>query len=178
MDWIGAIGHGLLLVLILTVHAGGVALLLVNGPGTWVVLGSVIVYGLLTGWQAVGVELILALLVLAIFGEVIEFFASAVGASRFGASRGGSICALIGVFPGVIVGSLLFPVIGTIVGAFVGAFLGAFLWELGQRRPAPEAWRAGIGAFVGRTGALVAKVLIALTMSGAFIVALIMHRGA
>lgn len=172
MEWLAALAHGSLLVLVVIIQLAGIAMLLVGLPGTWVVLGSVIVYGLLTGWEAVGLTLVLALLILAVLGEVLEFFASAVGARRFGASKGATVTAIVAVIPGAILGSMVLPIIGTIVGALAGAFLGASLWELAHQRPGPDAWRAGFGALLGRSGAVVAKVLIALTMSGTFLVSL------
>ena len=172
---LGTVGQATLLILVLVIQVGGMLLLLVNLPGTWVVLATIVVYGLVTGFAAYGWPFIIALAVLGVLGEVLEFLASAVGAQRFGASRGGVIGAVVGVFPGVILGSLLVPIplLGTVIGAFAGAFLGAFLWELSQKRPWDEAFRAGLGAMLGRTGAVIAKLVIAIAMSGAFLAALL-----
>lgn len=173
LEFLAGVGHVVLLVFVFAVQAAGALSLFVALPGTWIILGSIVLYGAVTGFASFGWGLILALTALAVLGEVLEFFASAVGAQRYGASRGGIICAVVGVIPGVIVGSMMLPIIGTLVGAFAGAFLGAVAWELGQRRPREEAIRAGLGALLGRTGALVIKLLIAVTMSGAFIAALL-----
>ncbi len=177
LELLTALGFAALLILVVIVQVAGILMLFVSLPGTWVSLASIVLYGVLTGFESYGLTLILALVVLAVLGEVLEFLASAIGAQRFGASRGGVIGAIVGVFPGVIVGTMLLPVVGTIVGAFAGAFLGASLWELSQRRTPNEALRAGLGAMLGRTGAVIAKLLIALTMSGTFIAALLRTPG-
>lgn len=173
LQLLSTVGHGALLVLVLAAQVAGALMLFVGLPGTWITLAAIAAYGALTGFHAVSVTLVLALLVLAVLGEVLEFGASAIGAQRFGASRGGVIGAVVGVFPGVVLGTMLLPIIGTVVGAFAGAFLGAFLWELSQHRPPNEAIRAGLGAMLGRTGAVIAKLLVALTMSGTFVAALL-----
>ena len=177
LQFFASLGHAALLILVLIAQVAGALMLFIGLPGTWVSLASIMLYGVLTGFESYGFTLILALVVLAVLGEVLEFLATAVGAQRFGASRGGIIAAILGVFPGVIIGSMLLPIIGTVVGAFAGAFLGAYLWELSQRRSRQEAVRAGLGAMLGRTGAVVAKLLVAITMSGTFIAALLRTSG-
>jgi len=161
------------LLIVFVVQVSGILMLLISLPGTWVILASVVLYALITGFGVVGWKLITLLLVLAILGEVLEFVASAVGAQRYGASTGGSVCAIIGVLPGAIIGSALVPVIGTVVGALAGAFAGAYFYELSRKRAPDEALRAGWGALLGRSGSIVLKVVIAFAMSGAFIVALL-----
>jgi uncharacterized protein YqgC (DUF456 family) len=107
--------------------------------------------------------------VAALLGEVIEAVSSAVGARKYGSSRGGMIAAIVGSIVGLIIGSGIVPIVGSLVGAFAGAFLGAFLYEYTRLNDPRQAFRSGLGALLGRTAAVVAKEAIGLVMVGAIV---------
>ena len=72
---------------------------------------------------------------------------------------------MVGCIAGAILGSPWFPLIGTLAGAILGAFAGAVLFELlVEKKMASDAVRTGVGAALGRTGAVLAKVVIGLVM--------------
>jgi uncharacterized protein YqgC (DUF456 family) len=135
-------------------------------PGNWIILGSAIVYGFATGWAKFGWRFVVVLLLAAAVGEIIEAVSSAVGAKKFGASTGATIAAIVGSIVGFGLGTGIFPIIGSLVGAFAGAFLGAFLYEYARLNDSAQAFRAGVGAFLGRTAATVVKEIIGLLMVG------------
>jgi len=76
----------LISVLLLLVNACGVLLVALQLPGTWLMLGATVAVawwrwdgwsgGLITGWT------LLALVVLAILGELVEFLGPAMGAAK------------------------------------------------------------------------------------------------
>jgi uncharacterized protein YqgC (DUF456 family) len=109
------------------------------------------------GWPTLTILGILALLT-----YVVDFDATAFGAKRFGASKR----AIIGVMIGAVVG-LFFGFIGVLIGPFVGAVVG----ELSARRDLKAATRAGIGATIGLAIGAAAKLALAFTMVGIFVVA-------
>jgi uncharacterized protein YqgC (DUF456 family) len=135
-------------------------------PGNWVILGCAVVYGLATHWARFGWPFLVLLVVAALAGEIIEMFSSAAGAKRYGASTGATIAAIVGSIVGLAVGSGIVPILGTIVGAFLGAFLGAFGYEYFRLNDLHQSLRAGMGAFLGRTAAVVAKEAIGILMVG------------
>ncbi|HMN42807.1 MAG TPA: DUF456 domain-containing protein [Phycisphaerales bacterium] len=157
----------LLIALALTlINIIGVAVTAILLPGIWLMLLCAglaqwwqrALYGTwMFSWWTLGLCTALALL-----AEIIEFAASAIGASRFGGSRWGGAGAILGAVLGAIAGSLVVPILGTIVGAAAGAFLGALLSE---RHIAKRSWqdanRAGTGAAIGRLSATLVKVIIA-----------------
>lgn len=128
-------------------------------------------FGPPTGRTALGWGIVLALVILAIVGEVVESAASAWGAARAGASRRASVLAVVGSLVGSIVGALAgtpVPVVGWIVGAILfaalGAMLGAVLGEGWKGRPGDVTWRVGVAAFWGRVFGAVGKLAIVTTM--------------
>jgi hypothetical protein len=150
--------------------AAGLAITPFGLPGNWVILGCAVAYGFTTGWAKFdpwGFPVVLG--VAALLGEVIEAVSSAVGARKYGSSRGGMIAAIVGSIVGLIIGSGIVPIVGSLVGAFAGAFLGAFLYEYTRLNDPRQAFRSGLGALLGRTAAVVAKEAIGLVMVGAIV---------
>lgn len=83
---------------------------------------------------------------------VLDLFAPAIGAKRYGATKAG----LWGSILGMIAGMFVFPPFGVFVGTFVGALVGEFL--AGQR--GRKAVRASWGTFVGTMVGIVAKLAV------------------
>jgi uncharacterized protein YqgC (DUF456 family) len=143
-------------------------------PGTWVMVGAAVIYALLapaTGAAAIGWQAMVALVVLAALGELIETAAGAVGAQRAGASRRSVVLAIVGSIAGAMIGAGVgspLPVIGTIVGAVLGAGIGAFggalLGETWKGRSLDHSWRVGEAAFKGRLLGTAGKLAVATAM--------------
>lgn len=153
-------------ILIMTIAAlAGIVLTVITLPGTWVMLA--IALGLKL-WQPELLSwwVLVAALLLATIGEIIEFFASALGATKGGATKKGAIAACVGSIIGAVVGAPFFFPLGSIVGGVVGAGAGALL---GERAMAKKEWgeaaRAGAGAAAGRFIATLAKTGIATGMA-------------
>lgn len=139
-------------------------------PGNWVIFGCAVAYGFATQWEKFGWWPFIVLLAIAVVvGEIIEALSSAIGAKKFGASTGATVAAIVGSIVGLSVGTGVIPLIGTLIGAFVGAFLGAFLYEYIRLQDLEQAVNAGLGAFWGRTAAVVAKEAIGILMVGAIV---------
>lgn len=112
---------------------------------------------LMFSWWVLGIAVALALI-----GEIVEFFASAVGAAKAGGTRRGAIGSVIGGIVGAILGTAIVPILGTIIGAALGAGVGALLLERHDgRKTWKEATKIGAGAAAGRFVATIAKVSIA-----------------
>ena len=82
---------------------------------------------------------------LALLAWLLDYLAAALGAKRFGSSSAG--------------------LWGSIVGFIVGALGSAVTAELFVGRPLPEAVQAGIGAFVGTLGGILAKIIVLLSIA-------------
>ncbi len=138
-------------------------------PGNWLIFGGAVVCGFATQWAKYGWFFLLLLAVTAVFGELVEVASSAIGAKKFGASTGATVAAIVGTLVGLLLGTGVMPIIGSLIGAFAGAFLGAFIYEYIKLQDREKALKAGLGAFLGRTAAIIAKESIGILMVGAII---------
>jgi len=150
-------------VVVILICIAGLVINLLGMPGTWVVFGAAILYNLIRGWGWISTPLIVILLIIAIAGEIIEYYIGAKAVKKHGASNYGVAGAVIGGIVGAIVGVPVF-IIGSLLGLLAGALLGAFLAEMIVKKDAKKAWKAGLGAFKGKVGAILAKELLAVLM--------------
>jgi hypothetical protein len=163
-----AVLHVSLVVVLAIVYLVGLVLIPLGLGGTVVILIATALFDLTRGFEVVGIPLLVGFAVLVVLGEVLEAILGSVVAVRYGAGRWGVIASFVGGLVGAVVGSGVFPVVGTLVGSFLGAFLGAVGAEWAVRRRDPDALREGLragwGTFVGKVGAVAAKVAIGATM--------------
>ena len=109
------------------------------------------------GWVTIAVLGLLTLLSLAT-----DFFATAVGAKKVGASRKALIGSVLGAFAGL----FFFP-----IGLFVGPFVGAAIGELWHGREWRQAAKVGFGTWLGLALGAVLKLGLAFSMLGLFVLA-------
>jgi uncharacterized protein YqgC (DUF456 family) len=138
-------------------------------PGTFIIVAGAGVYNLIQWSWELSLTFLLVLLGLALIGEVLEWLVGAYSAKKFGASKYGIFGAIAGAIAGAIIGVPI-PFAGSVLGMFIGAFLGAFIIEIFVKRSIIGALKAGIGAFLGRVGAILLKSIIALAMVAVIIV--------
>lgn len=152
-------------------------------PGNWLgvlLMGLYAWLGPETGRVAIGLASVIGVFVLAVVGEIFEFAAGAVGASKAGASRRATIYAIIGSMAGAIVGGIVglpIPVLGPVLAALLfgglGAAGGSMLAEWGDGKPWRQNWRIGHAAFWGRTTGTVGKMVAGLAIVLVCLVAVI-----
>jgi len=134
-------------------------------PGPILVFAGLLVAAWADGFNRVGWPSLAVLGVLTAACYLVDLFAVAVGARRFGASRRAAAGAALGMLLG-----LFFGLPGLIVGPFVGALVG----EAWARRGFEGTGRAGTGAWLGfLLGALV-KLAIVFAMVGLFAAAFVL----
>ena len=139
--------------LLVLVNVVWLATTLLTLPGNWLMVGTT---ALVAWWQwDAGMfhpVTLLAVVLLAVVGEVLEFFASAAGVRRAGGSRWGALGSVLGALGGAIAGTVLLPVplVGSLVGACLGACAGAWVFELSIGRGQGPSIKAGVGAGGGR----------------------------
>lgn len=158
MEWLWYI-----LLLLLTI--GGLALTLIGLPGLWLMVGSMAVFAMITGWEIyVGAPSLIAVLALAMVAEILEFIAGAAGSKAAGGRTRGMIGAIVGaVIGGLFLSIIPIPIISTIIGACLGAFLGAAIMELSDK-DVQHAIRVGVGAAKGRFWGIAIKLGIGAVM--------------
>jgi hypothetical protein len=166
-----AIFFALLLILVLL---GCWSLTLLGLAGNWLMVVATAAYVYLVPAQspaAIGWRTVIAILVLAALGEIVELLAGAMGVTKTGGSRRGAVMALVGSIVGSILGVFIgvpIPLIGSVVAAVffagLGAMAGAILGETWAGRDADMSWRIGRAAFWGRLAGTLGKMLLGAVM--------------
>lgn len=133
-------------------------------PGTIIIFVDALVYALVTGFDKIGVKVLLLLIILSALAEALDFGLSMAGAERFGATRKGAWASVIGGIIGAVIMSPFFYGLGALAGAFIGGFSGIFVIEIIRQREFKPALRASYGSLLGRVAAIVTKGLISLIM--------------
>jgi uncharacterized protein YqgC (DUF456 family) len=159
---------GLFYLLLLLALIVGLATLVVNLPGLWIMVLAAVIYAALTaialGLVTLTLKLVLWMFALALIAEVIDFFAAGAGAKRAGGTRRGMWGAIIGGIVGAIVGSFVLPLIATLVGVCIGTFLGAFIGELSGGKEISQSARIGVLATIGRLTGTLLKMIFGCVM--------------
>lgn len=150
------------LVLLVVALLAGLVLIPFGLPGLWVMVGAALLYSYAEPTR-LGIWTILAITVLALVAEALEFVLAGRYARKYGGSRragwGAILGSIVGAFMGVPV-----PVVGSVLGAFVGAFAGALLAEMTSGGELRSATRVATGALLGRIVATAVKVGIGVAL--------------
>ena len=136
-------------------------------PGLPLVFVGMLLAAWAGGFEQVGVPMLVLLGVLTLASLAVDFWATALGAKRVGASRKAIWGAMLGTFAGVFFGP-----IGLLLGPFVGALVG----ELLHRRSLGgadlgDAAKIGLGTWLGILFGVVLKLGLAFAMLGLFALA-------
>lgn len=134
-------------------------------PGVPLVFMGLLVAAWIGDFQRIGWPTLTILAVLTALAIAADFVAALFGAKRAGASK----LALLGAAIGSIVG-LLFG----LVGIFVFPFIGAVVGELMVRQRLNQAARVGFATWLGMLLGALAKLSLAITMIGVFVVSYFM----
>lgn len=130
-------------------------------PGLPLVWAAMLGFGLIDKMERLDWRFLLINLAVVIAAEVLDYYARAWGARRYGASKAGAAGAIVGAFAGL----FFLP-----VGLVLGPFLGVFIAELLAGRTTDESVRAGWGGLIGTVGSIAMKIAVAFGMIVAFIV--------
>lgn len=147
--------------LLVVVNLVWLSLVVFQFPGNWLMVATT---SLAAWWQwdvrMIGAVALVAILALAVVGEVLEFTSGMRGAKK----RGGNWVTSAGVVAGAIAGAILgtalipIPLVGSLVGVCGGACVGAWLVELARGKRHEHALRVGVGAGVGQLVGTVSKL--------------------
>ncbi|MGY0504651.1 DUF456 domain-containing protein [Luteimonas sp. e5] len=151
----------------LLVLVGIAGIILPALPGLPLVFAGLLLAAWADGFQQVHWGWMIPLGVLTALSLVVDFWATAMGAKRVGASR----LALLGAVLGTLAGLFFMP-----FGILVGPFLGALIGELAFLRSPKgvhlrQALKVGAGTWLGIVLGMVLKLALAFTMLGLFALA-------
>lgn len=143
------------------VAAGLAGLLLPMLPGAPLLFGGLLLAAWIEDFAYVGTGTLAVLALLAVLTYVVDFLAGILGARHFGASGRAMVGAGIGALVGIFLG---------LIGVLIGPFIGAVIGELTMRRDMTAAGMAGIGTTIGLILGTAAKMALAFSMLGIFLV--------
>jgi len=133
-------------------------------PGTLVLFAAALCYHLLVPAGGIGLMTVVAMGVLMVIAEGLEWVLTSRFTRKYGGSKRASWGAIIGGMIGAFIGVPV-PIVGSVIGAFVGAFIGAFVFEWSGHGGTGIATRVAWGALVGRVTAAALKVAFGLVMA-------------
>jgi len=128
-------------------------------PGLPLVFAGMLLAAWVDHFETVGPVPLVILGVLTLVSFLVDFWATAHGAKRVGASRKALVGAVLGTFAGLFFAP---------VGLFVGPFAGALIGELLHGRQLHIAAKVGFGTWLGIVLAIVLKLGLAFAMLGIF----------
>jgi len=101
----------------------GLAIIPFGLPGMFLIIGSILIYAILTDFSAgVGLGLFVVLCILTVVGETADNILTAIGARRFGATRGSMWLSFAGGLLGaILIGgplAFIFGPLGPVAGGF------------------------------------------------------------
>lgn len=131
-------------------------------PGAPLVFCGLLLAAWIGDFQRIGWPTLTILAILTAFAIAVDFIATMLGAKRVGASK----LALLGAAVGSIVGIFF-----GLVGIFVLPFIGAVIGELIERKGMQQAAKVGLATWLGILFGALAKLALALTMIGVFVIA-------
>lgn len=131
----------LIIVGLILAIAGMIGCILPIIPGPFLSFCALILLSWVKNWQIFSQTFMIIMGILTALLIILDYFAPALGAKKFGASKIG----LWGSVIGMIIGIFFIPPWGMIVGAFVGALVG----ELASGKSGGKALRAGWGILIG-----------------------------
>lgn len=141
-------------VLIFVMLVGVVGAVVPAIPGSSLILASILVWGIATGFNSIGLPLVVVFIVL-ILSAAVDYLAVYWGAKRVGASKWGQYGAILGLVLGFfgLLPALPFggPLLGILIGPILGAFIGEFLYrrDLEVAERVKLSFKASVGIVVG-----------------------------
>ena len=152
------------LLAILLVVVGIAGTILPALPGLPLVFAGMLLAAWAGDFQQVGMPMLVVLGLLTLFSLAVDFWATALGAKRVGASRLAIIGAMLGTF-----GGLFFGPLGLLLGPFAGAIGGELIHRRSlHKQDLGQAAKIGVGTWFGILFGTVLKLALAFTMLGLF----------
>jgi uncharacterized protein YqgC (DUF456 family) len=121
--------------------AGLIACIVPVIPGPPLAYASLFILSAARDWGPFSVTFLIIMGILTVLVLVLDYVVPAAGAKKYGATKWG----VWGSILGMLIGLFVFPPFGLFIGGFAGAMAG----ELYAGKGGNEAFRAGLGVFIG-----------------------------
>jgi uncharacterized protein len=142
----------------------GIYLSLFGLPGTVIIFIDVLTYAVITGFDRIGVQILLFLLVFAIMAEMVDFLMGMTGALRLTPSKKLFWGSAIGSIAGMFILTPLLWGLGTFGGFYLGCLAGILITEFIRQSKLQASFQATNRAILIMVGGKMVKGCIALVM--------------
>jgi uncharacterized protein YqgC (DUF456 family) len=161
------------LTIFIFVLCAGIFSIIFGIPGTIIILIDAIMYAFVTGFEKIGIKIILALVAITILAEGLDFVLGISGAARLGITKRIVFISALGGLAGAMVLTPALFGLGAVLGIFLGGFACVLMFELLHQSRLKPALRSGYGALLWRVAGTLAKgscalVMIIITMSNIY----------
>jgi uncharacterized protein YqgC (DUF456 family) len=133
-------------------------------PGTIIILIDVILYAVITGFEKIGITILVVLIAITILAEGLDFVLGMSGAAQLGITKRLVWMSGVSGLAGAMILTPVFFGLGTVLGLFLGGFACVLIFELFHQSKLRPALRAGNSAILERVAGTLAKGLCALVM--------------
>jgi hypothetical protein len=133
-------------------------------PGTIIILIDVILYAFITGFEKIGITIIVILIAITILAEGLDFALGLSGVAQMGITKRVVWISALSSLAGAMILTPVFFGLGTVLGIFLGGFACVLIFELLHQSRLKPALRAGYGAWLGIVAGRLAKGFCALAM--------------
>jgi uncharacterized protein YqgC (DUF456 family) len=157
MTFIGILLFVIVLIIMIIGLAGVILPVL---PGIPLIFGAAVLYGILTRFEEITLQLVLIFAGMTIFGLIVDYLANYFSVRKMGGGRAGAFGAVIGLMIGIWFG---------LVWIIVLPFALAVAFELIAGREARQAITAGFGSFMGLLFGGLTRFVIGCVMIGIFV---------
>ncbi|MCH7557979.1 MAG: DUF456 domain-containing protein [Planctomycetes bacterium] len=151
--------------ILVSLNAAWLLVVVFGLPGNWLIVISTCLFAWWRWDEGVfSIYTLIAILVLAVLGELVEFSAGMIGARKSGAGWPGSIAALLGGVTGAVLGTFLIPIpfFGALLGACLGAGLCVWGMEFSRGKKAEHSLRYAVGAGLGEFFGIISKFALGI----------------
>jgi uncharacterized protein YqgC (DUF456 family) len=148
----------------LLVLIAGIFVTLLGMPGTVIILVDAILYAIFTGFDKIGIKILIILLLISLVAEGLDFLLNMAGTVRYGTSGKGIWASLIGGLIGAMVMTPVLFGFGIMFGTFLGGFIGVLIVELIHQGHLKPALRSGRGIILGWFAGILVKGSFSLLM--------------
>jgi len=150
----------LFVVVLVIMIIGLVGVILPVLPGIPLIFGAAVLYGILTGFEEINLQLIIIFAGLTAFGLIIDYLANYFSVRKMGGGRAGAVGAVIGLLIGIWFGLVWIIILPIVL---------AVAFELIAGREARQALTAGFGVFGGLLFGGLTRFIIGCVMIGIFV---------
>ena len=156
-----------LIISYLLIAVGIIGIIIPGIPGLVFIMAGILVYGWHVGFEVLGYNFLITMILLTIIGTVIDILGSILGAKKYGASK----LSILAMVIGLIFGLMTLGPPGLIIGPVVAVI---FTEMLISKRSFQDALKVTLGIVLGFLSGIAVRFIIGIAMTISFTIKVIL----